>query len=313
MRFSTWSQESLKLSEDEERKFTNRCFEVGMRISRLCYDIYKEGYSAHSFEKEVLKATLNGTDMGYINHSWNFPDKFRPFVAAEVRNRTTDFLSSTTSQTGFLPALNVQADKGTTVYNTRQFTTVSAVIPKAESLLNVVYLGQPLVKDHSGDGVADSIAGELTKYGVDPSQVEGGSYDGQYFHLSVPRHLTEKMQLSDKFICTWDPLHKIGVIETHIRSDKEFLWLVGVTSTCQEIYKKFNWGKNYQALVDMCEQREMRMRNLKTFSVTRFPNSVRAVFDTLIDDFKAVGKCLEDIVKNEDDKGSEGRKRATEA
>ena len=89
--------------------------------------------------------------------------------------------------------------------------------------------------------------------------------------------------------------------------------MVGVTSTCQEIYKKFNWGKNYQALVDMCEQREMRMRNLKTFSVTRFPNSVRAVFDTLIDDFKAVVKCLEDIVKNEDDKGSEGRKRATEA
>ena len=42
--------------------------------------------------------------------------------------------------------VNVQADKGTTVHNTRQFTTVTAVIPKAESLLNVVYLGQPLVK-----------------------------------------------------------------------------------------------------------------------------------------------------------------------
>ena len=93
--------EALKLSEDEERKFTNRCFEVGMRISRLCYDIYKEGYSAHTFEKEVWKATLNWIDMGDINHSRNFPDKFRPFVAAEVRNRTTDFLSSRLLRLGF--------------------------------------------------------------------------------------------------------------------------------------------------------------------------------------------------------------------
>ena len=56
----------------------------------------------------------------------------------------------------------------------------------------------------------------------------------------------------------------------------------------------------------------MRMRNLKTFSTTRFPNSVRAVFDTLIDDFKAVVKCLEDIKAGEDN-GSEARKRADEA
>ena len=116
-----------------------------------------------------------------------------------------------------------------------------------------MYLGQPIVKDHSGDGVADSIVGELIKYGVDPSQVEGGSYDGQYFHLNVPRHLSDKLNLSGTFTCTWDPLHKIGVKETHIRADKEFFFLVALTSTCQEIYKKFNWGKNYQALVEMCE------------------------------------------------------------
>ena len=87
---------------------------------------------------------------------------------------------------------------------------------------------------------------------------------------------------------------------------------MNLTETCQQIYKKFNWGKNYQALVEMCEILDMRMRNLKTFSTTRFPNSVRTVFDTLIDDFKAVVKCLEDI-KARDDDGSEARKRADEA
>ena len=63
----------------------------------------------------------------------------------------------------------------------------------------------------------------------------------------------------------------------------------------------------------MCEKLEMLMRNLKTFSTTRFPNSVRAVFDTLIDDFKTVVMCLEEILENCDNAVSEGKKRADEA
>ena len=94
------------------------------------------------------------------------------------------------------------------------------------------------------------------------------------------------------------PLHLIGVKETHIRKDVDINWLVVLTETCQNIYKKFNWGKNYQALVEMCDQLDMAMRNLKVFSTTRFPNSVHGVFDTLIDDFKPVISCLEEIIEN---------------
>ena len=223
-----------------------------------------------------------------------------------------DFLSSRLEPTGFLPPLNMQTDKGTTVHNTRQFTTVATVVPGSESLVSIVYLGQPIVKSHTGEGVSKSICEELCRYQIDPSQLEGGSYDGQYFHLNVPQHLTEQLNLSPQFQCTLDPLHLIGVLENRIRKDIAFAWLVSLTSSCQQIYKKFNWGKNYQALVEMCEKLDMRMRNLKTFSTTRFPNSVRAVFDTLIDDYKAVVKCLEDI-KDGEDSGSEARKRADEA
>ena len=305
--------EKWKQIEEENHKFESRCHEVGLRIARLCYDIYKDGSSMRSFEKEVVKAVLNGTDLGDLNHSKRFPDKFREFVAAEVRKRTVGFLGTRLPQTGFLPPLNIQADKGTTVHNTRQFTTVTTITPGSASLLSVVYLGQPIVGNHTGAGVADSIVEELAKYGITASQVEGGSFDGQYFHLSVPDHLVKKLLLCSQFLCTWDPLHKIGVMENHIRKDPAFAWLVKLTEICQQIYKKFNWGKNYQALVEMCEQLEMRMRNLKTFSTTRFPNSVRAVFDTLIDDFKAVVKCLENIAYNENDTGTEARKRADDA
>ena len=48
----------------ESREFT-----VGTRIARICYAMYQDGSSKKSFEKEILKAKLNGADVGDINHS----------------------------------------------------------------------------------------------------------------------------------------------------------------------------------------------------------------------------------------------------
>jgi hypothetical protein len=64
-----------------QKKYSKkRVYEVGMRIARNCYDAYKGGRSKRNFEQEILKAVLNGCDMGDINHLDQFPRKFRPFV-----------------------------------------------------------------------------------------------------------------------------------------------------------------------------------------------------------------------------------------
>ena len=52
--------------------------------------------------------------------------------------------------------------------------------------------------------------------------MESESFDRQYFHLSVPAHLTESLHLLDLFVCTWDPLHKGGVVDNRIREDSSF-------------------------------------------------------------------------------------------
>lgn len=79
----------------------------------------------------------------------------------------------------------------------------------------------------------------------------------------------------------------------------------------KSIYSKFNWGKNYQNLVEMCEILEMTLRNLKNFSATRFPNSVQTVFDTLIHDFKPVFQCVKDMSENHSN--VDAKKKANEA
>ena len=291
-----------------------RSHAIGMRIARICYDGYKSGLSNRGFESEILKAQLNGLDVGNINHSKEFYSWFRPFVANEVRHCVNKYFSSRLPQTGFLPPLNLQADKGTNCRRTRQFTSIVTVVPDTKDLLTNIYLGQPVVKLHDGPGISQSIIDELTKWGIVSSQIEGASFDGQYFHLGVPNHLADNLGLGKSFISTWDPLHRGGVIDTHIREDKNFEWLVEIQGVCKQIYSTFNWGKNYENFLQTCIDLDIDMKKLTNFQMTRFANSVRFVFINIRNDYKALRQALCEIISSkENSSNAKDRGKAEEA
>ena len=121
--------------------------------------------------------------------------------------------------------------------------TALTVVPDAENLLQPIYIGQPIVKDHTGVGVAESIKNGLDKFGISSVQVEASSHDGQYYHLSVPEALSDLYKLNDRFVSTVDPLHKAGTVDSHIRKDATYAWMVKIFTACRELYNKFNWGK----------------------------------------------------------------------
>ena len=82
---------------------------------------------------------------------------------------------------------------------------------------------------------------ELNSWVIQGDQVEGGSFDGQYFHLSVRScYLTEAIHLSDQFTCTRNPLHEGGAVDNHIREESSFSWLVKIQTICKEIFSTFN-------------------------------------------------------------------------
>ena len=130
--------------------------------------------------------------------------------------------------------------------------------------------------------------------------MEGGSFDGQYFHLNVPAHLTETLQLSDQFIGTWDPLHKGGVEDKHIREDSSFFWLVEIQTICREIFSTFNWGKNYQNFLQICEDLNVQMKKLTNTQMKKFSNSVRFVLINLRIDFSAVRLALVNVIASKE-------------
>ena len=192
--------EAWEKKETERKAHIARNVAVGMRIARICYDIYQQGKSYRSFEKEILKATQNGCDMGDLNHSFQFPRDFQPFVAEQIHSRTVTFLSTRMQQTGFLPPVNVQADKGTSIHRTRQFTSVFTTVPDSDTPICFLYLGQPVIKDHSGKGILQSIVNQILRFKIKDTQVEGASFDGQYFPLNVPDHMRQLHALPSTFL-----------------------------------------------------------------------------------------------------------------
>ena len=71
--------------------------------------------------------------------------------------------------------------------------------------------------------------------------------------------------------------------------------MADIQNLCKSIYSKFNWGKNYEHLIEVCEELEVRMAKLANFSTTRFSNSIKNVTINVRKDFKAIIKCLHDI------------------
>ena len=120
-----------------------------------------------------------------------------PFVSEQVTERLKSFFSSRLDHTGFKPPVNFQADKGTNVHRSRQFTSVVIAVPESPKLLTYIYLDQPVVKSHDDPGVTRSIIDELNSWDIQGDQVEGGSFDGQYFHISAPAHLTIYSELTN--------------------------------------------------------------------------------------------------------------------
>ena len=130
--------------------------------------------------------------------------------------------------------------------------------------------------------------------------MEGGSFDGQYFHLNVPAHLTEALHLYDQFICTSDLLHKGGVEDNHIREDSSFSWLVEIQTICREIFSTFKWSKNYQNFLQIFEDLNVQMKKLTNTQMTKFANSVRFVLINLRIDFSAVRLALVNIIASKE-------------
>ena len=105
-------------------------------------------------------------------------------------------------------------------------------MPGAEELLQVISFGQPIVKGHTGLQLAMNIKETMDQFNVGSCQIEGRSFDGQYFHLGVQKALESPMVYDlqpNTVFWAWDALHRSGLIDIHLCKEERFQWLVDDT------------------------------------------------------------------------------------
>ena len=158
-------------------------------------------------------------------------------------------------------------------------------------------------------------------YDINGSQFLGGSFDGAYFHLNVPKKPDcyfgfegNKGKHHD-----WDPLHKAGLQDIHIRKDPLFEWLVSTTKIVGEVFRVVNYGKEFGHLFSVAKEMKegadanINFKTPKFFSETRFANHARKVYASFREDFPAIIRTLEEVQLENMDGSSDERKKATNA
>ena len=303
---------TAKTDFENNQKFVRKTEEAGMRCGRWLYHIFSKGRPYSDYPDLISTDIMNGTYCGNINHSEKFPPAVLPYMAEAIKQRKVQFLTQPLDQTGHRVPIKIVADKDTLKHRTRQLVLVITIVPDSPNLIQAVYLGHPVVEDHSGPGVADNLIAVVENCGIKSEQVEGQSYDGQYFHLSVHTQVQEHFGLLASDVQDdWDAMHKCGLVDKAVRKIPDFKWLVDLTQTISDMFGLVNWGKMYEELMKACENLEMELANPKTWSNTKFANYAHRVYLSMTNDFPALLDVLKKI--QHDRSNSKAKERADNA
>jgi hypothetical protein len=217
-----------------EYKEDSRNKAVALRICRITYFLLKTGRPDTDFNTLIYIHSVNGSDLGNINHSYRFPPEFLKHVSSVIENNLKTFLKTRLIQTGHMPSLKVVADKATWQHQTRQLIGVVTVVPNSEQPLQAFILKTPVVKVHTGRGVSENIT-NVTDQFISAEQFRGGSFDGQYAHLGVPKLLDAHYDTTGHYDV--DPMHRAGTEDLCLRKEKASAWIVLMTKNMEELSK----------------------------------------------------------------------------
>ena len=82
---------------------------------------------------------------------------------------------------------------------------------------------------------------------VSKDEYVGGSYNGAYFHRSVPKFLEKKFEVDEYDVQDdHDWLHKCGICEKNIRKLDKNDWVNKTASLTAHASKDFNYEKVYE-------------------------------------------------------------------
>ena len=173
------------------------------------------------------------------------------------------------------------------------------VVPDSEQALQAFVLGTPVVKSHNGRGVTENITSVTDKY-IKGDQFQGGSFDGQYFHLGVNKLLDEHYQVKGHYDI--DPMHRAGTVDLHLRKERSSDWIVKITTKIGDAFKTVNYGKLFEHFFDVCQELtklgyDVNFKFPRFYSETKFANYVRLVYCSFREDYPGIVRTFSEVVE----------------
>ena len=148
--------------------------------------------------------------------------------------------------------------------------------PGMPNLLTAVSLGVESVAKHDGDSIAEDIGSMCTKYKIQSDQIAGFGFDGQYFNLNVHTKLQDKVKLSKNVNFAWDPAHLLQLADKDM--GKSIFWVDSICKDIGAVPSKFQFGKNFEAALDIAHNLDVDLKAPTWFSETRFASYAHNVF-----------------------------------
>ena len=269
-----------------QEKIESRDRSIGLRAGTVCYYLYSKGVSNCHYPELVNMVQKMGVDMGNLNHSRRFPEKFVEAQAEVIKGRVVNHLGTRLVATGNLPPVNLIFDKATFRHWTRNIVGVVTLVPGAPKPLQALFLGAPKCAGGTGNDLRDSVlAVTVNKQVVKAEQIKGATTDGAIVHCRVWEKIKQELGICGG--CeTWDPMHAAGTVDTKMRAANapaKFKWENEMTKDIAAANTFINWGKEYDHFFRVCTEMiengyDLELRVPKMFSTTRFANFLHKIY-----------------------------------
>ena len=171
---------------------------------------------------------------------------------------------------------------------------VTTMILMVDGQLTPIYLQSPLRKTElSGEELSDNCVRVMESFSLSQSilkqQLVGCAVDGAYIHLSIGKHLCQKIGIREDWLSiSWDSAHLLELAIHDVKKQRKFLWLTRFIKTCSMIMRKYSYGKQYEQLLETAELIEEDILQPKQFHTTRFVSSECRVYETMMRDWSTL-------------------------
>ena len=289
---STENHKKQETQQQEEAALENkrqqRNKEIGRKLGSLAYFIFHNKLPFLFFEKILPWMALMKIDIGQINHSRWFIQSLLTPCFSELKKRLQQHLNKPLPCTDELRPLNITADKGTIKHDCSQVTMIRTPSLKNGHLFERFFVANPDVHCHKGREITELLLQVcFEQLNLSPEDLRqrfsGGTFDGQYLHLNVPKHMADILHLPPDFLedaIIWDAAHRLELACEDVKTGKKDSsgnwvitptpWLQELDSALQFIMKNFHIGKNHSDLRSIAKEMGEIFLEFCLFIPTRF-------------------------------------------